>query len=211
LYREPDGSWMADLVRQNPLALLVTNSAAGGTPHATHMMAIPDPATEDDWSDDLVGATLLGHLNRANPHWPTLTTGSTALLVFTGCHAYVSPTVYGISPAAPTWNFTAVHVHGVLDLIPPGDDTLHVVQSTVRACESRFGTNWDMSDSVAYFRGMISQVGAFRFTAERAEGMFKLSQEQSPEIRDRVRQSFAAKPCPRHQETADLMGRLPSR
>ncbi|MEW1804031.1 FMN-binding negative transcriptional regulator, partial [Streptomyces virginiae] len=30
-------------------------------------------------------------------------------------HSYVSPTVYEKSPAAPTWDFTSVHVRGVVE------------------------------------------------------------------------------------------------
>ncbi|WP_372343069.1 FMN-binding negative transcriptional regulator [Streptomyces sp. KL116D] len=73
------------------------------------------PKTTGDPTGELPGTTLLGHLNRANPHWAALETGSVLLLTFTGPHSYVSPTVYEKSPAAPTWNFTSVHVRGVVE------------------------------------------------------------------------------------------------
>ncbi|HEY0697272.1 MAG TPA: FMN-binding negative transcriptional regulator [Micromonospora sp.] len=209
LYRQPDTSWMVDLVRRNPLALLVTGGTASTGPNATHLPAIPDPAMTGEWPENLVGATLLGHLNRANPHWGTLRTGAVALLTFTGPHAYVSPTVYQTAPAAPTWNFTAVHVRGVLELLPAGEETLQVVQATVRAFEAQFGAEWDMTDSLGYFRKILPAVGAFRLTITGADGMFKLSQEQEPEIRERVRRSFSERDCGRHRATAELMGRLP--
>jgi transcriptional regulator len=201
---------MADLVRRNPLALLVTNGPAAAGPYATHLPVIPDPEQSAEWAPDLAGAHLLGHLNRAaNPHWAALETGAAALLTFTGPHAYVSPTVYGTTPAAPTWNFTAAHLHGVLNLLEPGEETLHVVQATVRAFEARFGTGWDMTDSAEYFEKLLPAVGAFRFVVSRAESMFKLSQEQQPEVRERVRVSFARSGCEWHRETAALMGKLP--
>jgi transcriptional regulator len=208
-YREPDSSWMVDLLRDNPLALLVSNGNAGDAPFATHLPAIPDPQRAEGWSRDLSGATLLGHMNRANPHWTALATGTVVLLTFTGPHAYVSPTVYETTPAAPTWNFTSVHVRGVLEKFDTIEQTLGVVQSTVRAFESRFGTDWDMTGSLGYFRKIVPAVGAFRVTVSRADGMFKLSQEQQPEVRDRVRQSFHHRECTRHRETAELMSRLP--
>lgn len=212
-YRPPDASWMPDLIRGNPLALLTSADPAGGCPYATHLPVIPDPAMRDDWAAqapaDLAGITLLGHLNRANPHWKTLRDGTTALLVFTGPHGYVSPTAYNVTPAAPTWNFTAVHVHGSLVPLPAGDETLEVVKATVRALEKDFGAGWDMTESIGYFRKILPGVGAFRFTVTHAEGMFKLSQEQNPEVRERVRSWFAEKPCGRYRETAEMMGRLP--
>ncbi|TPQ19321.1 FMN-binding negative transcriptional regulator [Streptomyces sporangiiformans] len=207
-YREPDGSWMADVIRNNPLALLVSNGGWAESPFATHLPVIPDPEATGEWSGDLSGAVLLGHMNRANPHWDALKPGDVALLTFTGPHAYVSPTVYQLTPAAPTWNFTSVHARGTIEKIESPEETLDAVTSTVRAFEASFGTGWDMTESLSYFRRLLPGVGGFRFTVSSADGMFKLSQEQAPEIRDRVRQSFSERPCGRHRATASLMSRL---
>ncbi|MGQ4374354.1 FMN-binding negative transcriptional regulator [Streptomyces sp. SAS_267] len=210
-YREPNNSWMADLIRDNPLALAVTNGSPEDGPFATHLPVIFDPDASGDpgASGELTGATLLGHMNRANPHWAALRPGGVLLLTFTGPHSYVSPTVYGKTPAAPTWNFTAVHVRGVVEKIDATEETLGVVQSTVRAFEGAFGDGWDMTDSLGYFRQIVPAVGAFRFTVTGASGMFKLSQEQPGEVRERVRTSFGQSGCTYKREVAGLMNRLP--
>lgn len=207
-YREPDSTWMVDLIRGNPLALAVANGSPEDGPFATHLPVIFDPETSGDWSGELPGATLLGHMNRANPHWAALGTGSLLLLTFTGPHSYVSPTVYEVTPAAPTWNFTAVHVRGVVEKIDSTEETLGVVQSTVRAFEGAFGDGWDMTESLDYFRKIAPGVGAFRLTVTGAEGMFKLSQEQPGEVRERVRESFGQSACGYKRGTAGLMSRL---
>jgi transcriptional regulator len=208
-YREPESSWMVNLIRGNPLALAVANGSPENGPFATHLPVIFDPETSGDWSGELPGATLLGHMNRANPHWAALETGSVLVLTFTGPHSYVSPTVYEVTPAAPTWNFTAVHVRGVVEKIDSTEETLGVVQSTVRAFEGAFGNGWDMTESLDYFRKLAPAVGAFRFTVTGAEGMFKLSQEQPGEVRERVRESFGRSACTYKRETAGLMSLLP--
>lgn len=208
-YREPDDSWTVDLIRNNPLALLVSNAGPAEGPLATHLPVIPDPRTPGELSGGLSGAVLVGHMNRANPHWAALEDGGVALLTFTGPHAYVSPTVYGVTPAAPTWNFTSVHARGTIERIESADGTLDVVKSTVQAFEERFGADWDMSESICYFRKILPGVGAFRFTVTAVDSMFKLSQEQAPEIRDRVQQSFSGRGCTRHLATASLMSDLP--
>ncbi|MER5811454.1 FMN-binding negative transcriptional regulator [Streptomyces sp. NPDC002033] len=208
-YREPDSSWMVDLIRANPLALAVANGSPEDGPFATHLPVIFDPETPGAPAAGLPGATLLGHLNRENPHWAALETGSVLLLTFTGPHSYVSPTVYEKTPAAPTWNFTSVHVRGVVERIDSAEETLGVVQSTVRAFEGRFGNGWDMTESLDYFREILPGVGAFRFTVTGAEGMFKLSQEQPGEVRERVRESFGRSACTYKRETAGLMSNLP--
>jgi transcriptional regulator len=208
-YREPESSWMVDLIRGNPLALAVANGSPEDGPFATHLPVIFDPETSGDWSGELPGATLLGHMNRANPHWAALETGSVLLLTFAGPHSYVSPTVYEVTPAAPTWNFTAVHVRGVVEKIDSVEETLGVVESTVRAFEGAFGNGWDMTESLGYFRKIVPAVGAFRFKVTGAEGMFKLSQEQPGEVRARVRESFGQSACAYQREAAGLMSRLP--
>ncbi|MFF2192495.1 FMN-binding negative transcriptional regulator [Streptomyces sp. NPDC058157] len=209
-YREPDGSWMVDLVRNNPMALAAANGSPEDGPFATHLPVIFDPEASGDAPGGLLpGAVLLGHMNRANPHWAALETGGVLLLTFTGPHSYVSPTVYAKSPAAPTWNFTSVHVRGVVEKIESIEETLEVVQATVRAFEGAFGEGWDMTGSLDYFRKIVPDVGAFRFTVTGAEGMFKLSQEQPDEVRERVRESFGQSACAYKRETAGLMSRLP--
>lgn len=207
-YRAPDSSWMVDLLCRNPLALMVTNGEPEAGPHATHLPVIPDPCAAAEWPADLVGATLLGHMNRANPHWRSLVDGSTVLLVFTGPHAYVSPTLYQVTPAAPTWNFTSVHVHGRIRRLDSPAETLEVIRATVSRFEREFGNGWDMSGSLDYFRKILPAVGAFQVTVSHVEGMFKLSQEQTPEIRERVRASFAHRESTGCREAAHLMDRM---
>ncbi|AHH98840.1 FMN-binding negative transcriptional regulator [Kutzneria viridogrisea] len=208
-YREPDVSWMVDLMRQNPLALLASNGNPADGPFATHLPVITDPAWDGPPAEKLAGWPLLGHMNRANPQWTALENGATVLLTFTGPHAYVSPTVYEISPAAPTWNFTSVHAHGVVEKIESIEETLEVVQATVKVFEKFFGDSWDMTESLGYFRKIVPAVGAFRIRVTRADGMFKLSQEQKPEVRKRVVTSFSERGCGRHAQTAALMTQLP--
>ena len=212
-YREPDGSWIVNLVGSNPLAVLVSSGAGTNAPFATHLPIILDPRAADQPPAELSDVALWGHMNRANPHWAALTSGTPVVAIFTGPHAYVSPTVYEVTPAAPTWNFTAVHVRGVLRKIEPaeaGEETLETVTSTVRAFEGKFGAGWSMSDSIDYFRRILPGVGAFRIAVSHVDGMFKLSQEQNTETRQRVQQSFAGRDSTNCQAVAALMSRTPS-
>ncbi|MFC0435414.1 FMN-binding negative transcriptional regulator [Kutzneria buriramensis] len=210
-YHEPNESWMTDLIRENPLAELVSNGNGPAGPFATHVPVIPDPHDPDRPPGEIVGATLWGHMNRSNPHWAALESETPVVIVFTGPHAYVSPTLYQRTPAAPTWNFTAVHARGLLrrvDAEAAGDETLETVMATVRAFEARFGAGWAMSESVEYFRRIVPAVGAFRVTVSHVDGMFKLSQEQDADVRARVRESFAERESSNHKAIAAMMGRL---
>ncbi|KXK62472.1 hypothetical protein AWW66_08435 [Micromonospora rosaria] len=142
-----------------------------------------------------------------NPQWEAIGAGCPALLIFTGPDRYVSPAVYGYTPAAPTWNFTAVHATGWLSPLPPGEPTLAVIRATVTALEERLGAGWDMTASLPYFDRLLPGVGAFEMRVERLDAMFKLSQEQTPQVRSRVAADIAGSDCGHHRALARMMTR----
>ena len=207
MYREPDAQWILELVRRNPLALLMTNGADSDGPFATHLPVIEDPERPVPESAGLTGATLLGHMNRANPQWKALRSGTPALLSFAGPNGYVSPTLYQRTPAAPTWNYTAVQLRGVVEPIDSAEESLSVVSATAGTLEAQFGGGWEMADSIGHFRRILPGVGAFRFTVTAAEAIFKLSQEQNSETQDRVCRHFQQADG-RQPEVADYMSRV---
>ena len=207
MYREPDPRWILDLIRRNPLALLMTNGTDAEGPFGTHLPVIADPRLPADELTGLAGITLFAHMNRANPQWKALRPGTSAVLSFAGPHGYVSPTLYDDVPAAPTWNYTAAQVRGVIEPIESAEETLSVVRSTAGRLEADFGNGWDMAGSIGHFRRILPAVGAFRFTVTRAEAIFKLSQEQNGETRDRVCRHFQES-AGRQPEVAEYMSRL---
>jgi transcriptional regulator len=210
-YYRVDESVARELVFRHPLALLVSNGK-DGMPWATHLPAIFPPETRAllDEGAPLVGKVMVGHLNRQNPHWDALQAGGHARLIFQGPNTYVSPTVYQVTPAAPTWNFTSVHLRGKLRPIDEREQLLQIVRWTVATFEKEFGTHWDMSESIPYFERIVSGVGAFAFEIEAFDAMFKLSQEQPAPVQDRVHDTFAASGHCAHKEVAALMQRVKS-
>jgi transcriptional regulator len=209
VYREPHSSWTTELVKSNPLGVLVTADGGAKAPYATHLPIIFDPQSSEQ--SELDNATLLGHMNRANPHWKALELDEElqALLIFAGPNGYVSPSLYGLPTAAPTWDFTSVHVRGTLRRIESAEETFGVIKATARAFEHRFGNGWDMNGSLDYFRRILPGVGAFRIKVTCVESMFKLSQEQPPRVREQVRESFARNESSDYRDLAGLMHRLP--
>jgi transcriptional regulator len=187
LYRPEDSAWVDEIVDAHPLALLITSGS--DCPAATHCPVIADPNGQRPVA---AGGSLLGHLNRQNPMWETIRHGSHGLVIFQGPGAYVSPTHYGDGPAAPTWNFVAVHVQGTISPILDSQETLAVIEATVDRLEAEHGAGWDRSGSADYFAELLPGVGAFRFTVQDLDAMFKLSQEKRPEIRERVSRAMAA-------------------
>jgi transcriptional regulator len=203
-YRATDGE-IYSIVHDNPFALLVTNGAL--TPFATHLPALiePEPANLAAAERSLVGTTVLGHLNRSNPHWERLRAGGSSTLIFQGPNAYVSPTIYQKTPAAPTWNFMVVHLRGEVTPLTTTDEALEVVRRTVRHLEHVHSGSWDMTGSQDYFGQLIPGVGAWRMHVTSVEGMVKLSQEQPSEVRQRVVTAFSSSPAEPHRVLAPLI------
>ncbi|PXY25909.1 hypothetical protein BAY59_20305 [Prauserella coralliicola] len=182
-YAAPSTADEIELVRRHPFALLVSAPTAGA-PVATHLPVVfpqgqPLPGS---WE----GATLLGHLARANPQWRDLA-GREVLLVFSGPDGYVSPTAYGYTPAVPTWNYAAVHLTGTVELVDGPAGTLDVVEQTVLALESQRDPSWDLTSSREKFASLVEHVVAFRVRVRTARSVFKLSQDMPADVRQRVR------------------------
>ncbi|GAB3468569.1 FMN-binding negative transcriptional regulator [Actinophytocola sediminis] len=194
-YAAPSPAHEVELVRANPFALVVS-APPGGPPVASHLPVI----LAEGEHDRLRGATLFGHLARANPQWQSF--GQELLLVFSGPHGYVSPTAYGYTPAVPTWNYAAVHVTGTVDLLTDRAATLDVVENTVRALEAPRTPSWNLTSSREKFESLIDGIVAFQVNVHSVHSNFKLSQDMPPDVRARVRTNLRAH---HHNAVADLM------
>ncbi|HET7922310.1 MAG TPA: FMN-binding negative transcriptional regulator, partial [Gammaproteobacteria bacterium] len=84
-FEERDPTRLAALMQRYPFALLLT--AQADAIQATHLPFMLDP-------DRGQHGTLLAHMARANPHWKLFDGTHQAQVVFTGPHAYISPSWY---------------------------------------------------------------------------------------------------------------------
>jgi transcriptional regulator len=197
IYSSRDDQWPGEVVRRFPLAILVTDGPV--LPHATHLPAVPAPGAPR------TGPLMVGHMNRANPHWAALEGGTRGRLIFAGPHGYITPTVYRVTPAVPTWDFVAIHLLGTLEPLAGLDATLEVVTHTTEVCEATLGEGWDPAESLDHFRSIGQAVGAFRFQVDSVESMFKLSQELTEDTRQRLIKRLSDSPAGTARDLADLM------
>jgi transcriptional regulator len=203
-YRPRSQADVDRLVREHPVAVLVS-AAPGQAPIATHVPMILPRGLEPH--GPLVGATLRGHMGRANPHWQQFRDGRKVLLVFSTSHAYVTPRNYDPGPTAPTLGYAAVHLTGQVKLIEDAIETLDVVEATVATFESARPTQWDPRSSRELFDQILSGVVAFRVRVETQDAIFKLSQERAEPVRRRVREDLAAGPQ-RHPDVVAWLERF---
>jgi transcriptional regulator len=164
-------------IEEHSFATLVSSS--GETLVASHLPLLLD-------RDDGPHGTLVGHMARANEQWRSAA-GQPVLAVFSGPHAYISPTWYAAERVVPTWNYVAVHAYGRLVLIEDEVAVLDLLRRTVDLYEAGKPRPWRLADQPADFiAGLAKQIVAFRIPIERLEGKWKLNQNHAAERRTRV-------------------------
>ncbi len=131
---------------------------------------------------------LEGHFALGNPQVQDFARKPQALVVFTGPHSYVSPTLYASSPAVPTWNYTAVHGSGAVTLIDDAEEKERLLKGLIAVHEPAYAETWRGLDE-AYRQRMLKGIVGFRIVLEKLEGNFKLNQNRQPADRQRVYQA----------------------
>ncbi len=196
LHKEDDPTILYGIMRENGFALLISNDENG--PTATHLPMMLE--TDDDG-----GASLTGHMAREHRHLDILAKAPNALAVFSGPHAYVSPSWYETSLAVPTWNYVAVHAYGNVSLIEAPAEQVPMMAELVHQYEDGRGTSWRMEDLPDDFMAQkLKGIVGFRMQITRLEGKLKLSQNQSPADAARVADALA-NGSPADQATAHAM------
>jgi transcriptional regulator len=175
-FAESDPATLHAFVERHSFGLLV--SQVGGVPFATHLPFLLD-------RDAGPHGTLIGHMARANPHWKELV-GQTALAVFSGPHAYVSPSWYEAENTVPTWNYAAVHAYGPVRLVEDRDALLDIVQKSVTVYEAAMPRPWTLDGSPAFVDRLLGQIVGFHIRIDKIEGKWKLSQNHPADRRARV-------------------------
>ncbi len=118
-------------IASNSFGMLVTN--VQGRPVATHLPLLLE-------ADHGTNGTLWGHIARANDQWQTCDVD--ALAVFSGPHAYISPTYYQVERTVPTWNYVAMHVYGRVSYFEDEASLREVLRRTVDKYEQSRTPPW---------------------------------------------------------------------
>lgn len=185
-FEQNDPAALQTLMREHPLAMLVSSGADGLT--ADHVPLEYDAAT----------ATLRGHVARANPLWRLA--GQPVLAVFRGPEAYVSPSWYPSKAehhkVVPTWNYAVVHAHGVLQAVEDAP-WLHALVSRLTDHHEHHHASpgaqpWAVQDAPEdYVQQMLRAIVGIQIPVTRLMGKWKVSQNRSTADRAGVAQGLA--------------------
>jgi len=119
---------------------------------------------------------LEGHFARVNRHWQALA-GRETLVVFSGPHSYVSPTLYVDPLSVPTWNYIAIHAYGTLELVEDKAGKDRLLADLIHVHEPAFGEKWRAMPE-EFRRSMLAEIVGFRMPITHIEGKFKISQNR---------------------------------
>jgi transcriptional regulator len=198
LFREENTETLVEFMRANSFATLV--SIVDGAPFATHLPLVVH------WQDDVI--TLSGHLARPNAQWQAFDQGE-SLAIFTGPHAYISPSLYEKRESVPTWNYIAVHAYGrptLLDLVDARPQVEAMIDSLIENNDPAYREQWQELPE-KFREGMLKGIVAFEMRVTRLEGKYKLSQNRSLVDRQNVAQALLQSPNPVIYGVGEAMSR----
>ncbi len=191
-FRIHDEQVLRQFAASNSFGLLITQSAEGLI--ASHLPML------------LEGGSLVAHLARANPQARDIEAGISALAIFHGPHAYVSPSWYSDPEhSVPTWNYTAVHITGKPQVISEASAVKELLQRLVSQFESGRENPWGFNLESPDIDNLLRGIVAFQMPIETMEGKFKLSQNRPIGDRGRVMWSLKSSESQMDQQVADMM------
>ena len=192
---QKDPAKLFALIEQHSFGLLI--SQHNGEPFATHLPMLLDRSTGPH-------GTLIGHLARANPQWQQAD-GQNVLAIFSGPHAYVSPTWYESENVVPTWNYVAVHAYGTFRAVHDDVELMQIAGDYVKFYESPMPSPWKLETGSEYSKKMVKAIVGFRLEITRLEGKWKLNQNHPQERRDKVIAALEQSPDAESQAVAAMM------
>ena len=192
---EADQSKLHDFIEANSFGILVTPGEQDLV--ASHLPFLLERAAGTH-------GTLIGHLARANTQWKQFDLRE-ALAIFSGPHAYISPTWYQVELAVPTWNYIAVHAYGRLTCIEDPAALRQIVDDSVERYERSQPVPWKLTAPQDFIDNLLAQIVGFKIEITRLEGKWKLNQNHPVERRVRVFTALRSQATGDSRAIADAM------
>jgi len=175
LHRQDEPAALYELIRRNPLGLLVSHGPQGLLANAIPFLV-----------DSNVGerGLLSAHMARANGQWRDLKEGGEALVVFQGVDHYVSPSWYATKretgKVVPTWNYVIVQARGVPKVIEDEAWLRGQIDALTHSQESPRPAPWAVSDAPDEFiAAQVRQIVGLEIAITDLRGKWKTSQNRN--------------------------------
>jgi transcriptional regulator len=200
-YRTADLQKIYPVIANFPFATIVLNNPQANVPDIVNVPVIRGESEN----------ILEFHIARENPAFPGFKGEGAALAVFNGPGGHISPAWYQTrfagggqrSQTAPTWNYIQAQVSGTLRSMDHQALCGHL-ERLVLTFEGREGWRFDELDS-AILESWSRHIAGFYMDIEKAEAVFKLSQEQTPADIQAVIERLRRRGRPLDDLLADMM------
>lgn len=143
------------------------------------------------------------HIARSNPQWKEL--ANECLVIFSGPHAYVSPTYYVNKLNVPTWNYTAVHAYCKAEVVSDMSIEKELMKKLVHFYEEENKTNWDYELPEDFHERLLKAIVWIKLEVTKLEGKFKLSQNREEIDYNNVVKNLTEKDSDNNQELVKYM------
>ena len=183
-FRESDSDAINALIRHFPLATVVL-CGVDGSPQANHYPLLLEVDSRGDQK-------LCGHLPKHDANALLLKQAPSALAIFQGPSAYISPSFYPTKAltgkVVPTWNYLVVHARGAPTLVDDPSWVHEHLETMTAQMESSRPSPWKVADAPTEYTQLLqSQIFGFEIAIESIEAKFKSSQNKSKADREGVR------------------------
>jgi transcriptional regulator len=173
---------MHDLIRDYPLATLVTLSANGLNANHIPLELFDSPKPY---------GTLQGHVSRSNPLLDDVTKGLETLAIFHGPNAYITPSWYVTKKESgkvvPTWNYVVVHAYGKLNIVDNSKWLSAQLERLTNQNEVQFSEPWAVADAPLEFtEKLLTSIIGIEMKITNLLGKWKVSQNQPFQNRESV-------------------------
>lgn len=176
-YLLTDPAEVRRLAAENPWMTFVSPASTGLV--ASHYAALVEEDAEDP---DAI--TIVTHFGRPDEVAHELGQHEVMVIV-QGPHGYISPNWYAPGDLVPTWNHVTAHLYGTPEILD-ADENYRVLQRLVARFEDRMPEPVTLdADEEKMRRTALGTVG-LRIRVTRFDARAKLSQNKTPEVRERI-------------------------
>lgn len=193
-----DPDKLTEVISSNSFGLLISRD--GDSFFASHLPFLYHPKQGKQ-------GLLVSHMAKANRHWQLFKEHEEAFVIFTGPHAYISPTWYAAEIAVPTWNYVTVHVHGYPRIKETESELNGILEETVKKHESGLPNPWTPNLPNELKAKLQQAIVGFEIEISRMEGKFKLGQNRSIEDREKMLRMLQNSSDPESIRLAEFMTR----
>ena len=200
-FKEERSEVMLPFIQEYPLGVLVT--VEDGEAQANHL----------PWLYE--NQTLQAHIPNVNPLYQWLVEKKVVdvLVIFQGPQAYITPNWYPTKKqtgkVVPTWNYSVVHVRGVLVLQENTDWIGAHLEKATNWHEAKRNSTWQMSDAPKeYTDSMMGMLTGLEMKISSMVGKFKLSQNRLELDRSAVMEHLGTSSQEEDIKVAELAKRL---